>query len=156
MEVALVIFQKLELYPYYTVLNCSRRFRTHWVLHSLLEARASNYSWKKEMSHLMTKPSKWHVHPAKTQINLGICPVWSIFAVCMKKAWVRVHSEGSDQTGRMPRLIWVFAGRIVILLVLSWGSSNLFHRNSSAWENVHGMQRFWPKCPTMQIDQTLN
>ena len=26
---------------------------------------------------LMTKPSKWHVHPAKTQISLGIRPVWS-------------------------------------------------------------------------------
>ena len=30
----------------------------------------------------------------------------------------------SDQTGQMPRLIWVFAGSTVILLVLSWGSSN--------------------------------
>ena len=29
------------------------------------------------------------------------------------------HSEDSDQTGRMPRLIWVFAGHTVILLVLS-------------------------------------
>ena len=35
------------------------------------------------------------------------------------------HSEDSDQTGRMPRLIWVFAGRTVILLVLSWGGSYL-------------------------------
>ena len=33
------------------------------------------------------------------------------------------HSEGSDQTGRMPRLIWVSAGRTVTLLVLSWGGS---------------------------------
>ena len=31
------------------------------------------------------------------------------------------HSEDSDQTGRMSRLIWVFSGRTVILLVLSWG-----------------------------------
>ena len=29
----------------------------------------------------------------------------------------------SDQTGRMPKLIWDFAGRTVILLVLSWGGS---------------------------------
>ena len=29
------------------------------------------------------------------------------------------HREDSDQTGRMPSLIWVFAGRTVILLVLS-------------------------------------
>ena len=29
------------------------------------------------LSCLMTKPTKWHVHPAKTQISLGIRPVWS-------------------------------------------------------------------------------
>ena len=34
-----------------------------------------------------------------------------------------VHSEDSDQTGRMPRLNRVFAGRTVIFLVLSWGGS---------------------------------
>ena len=28
-----------------------------------------------QMSHSMTKPMKWHVHPAKTQISLGIHPV---------------------------------------------------------------------------------
>ena len=34
------------------------------------------------------------------------------------------HSEDSDQTGRMPRLIWVFAGSTVTLLVLSCRGSN--------------------------------
>ena len=34
------------------------------------------------------------------------------------------HSEDSDQTGRMPRLIWVLAGRTLILLVLSCRGSN--------------------------------
>ena len=33
------------------------------------------------------------------------------------------HSEDSDQTERMPRLIWDLAGRTIILLVLSWGGS---------------------------------
>ena len=28
-----------------------------------------------QMSRFMTKPAKWHLHPAKTQISLGICPV---------------------------------------------------------------------------------
>ena len=32
-------------------------------------------------------------------------------------------SEDSDQTGRMPRLIWVFVGRTCHLLVLSCGNS---------------------------------
>ena len=27
------------------------------------------------MSHLMTKPTEWSVHPAKTKISLGIRPV---------------------------------------------------------------------------------
>ena len=65
------------------------------------------------------KPTMWSVCPAKTQINLGICPVGSVFAVRMKKAWAThwVHSKDSDQTGQMPRLIQVFAGCTLILLV---------------------------------------
>ena len=31
----------------------------------------------REMSHCMTKPTKWHVRPAKTRISLGIRPVCS-------------------------------------------------------------------------------
>ena len=42
------------------------------------------------------------------------------------------HSEDSDQTGQMTRLIWVFAGRTVILLVLSWGGS--FCVQLATWE----------------------
>ena len=33
------------------------------------------------------------------------------------------HSDECDQSGRLPRLIRVFTGRTVILLVLSWGGS---------------------------------
>ena len=81
-----------------------------------------------KLSRLMTKPTKWHVRPAKTQISLGIRLVWSESSL---SAWRRLwslatnwtHSEDSDQTGWMPRLIWVFAGGTVILLVLSWGAS---------------------------------
>ena len=68
------------------------------------------------LSRLMTKPTKWHVRPAKTQIILGIRPVRSESSLY---AWRKLgslathwaHSEDSDQTGWMPRLIWVFAGR---------------------------------------------
>ena len=48
----------------------------------------------------MTKPAKWHVCPEKTQISMGICPVWSVFAVCMKKAWVLSYPLSAQ-----PRLI---------------------------------------------------
>ena len=65
------------------------------------------------------KTNEMSVRSAKTQISLGI----RVFAVRMKKDWVLSYtlsaSEDSDQTGRMPRLIWVFAGRTLILLILS-------------------------------------
>ena len=74
------------------------------------------------------KTNKMTVRLAKTQITLGICPVWSESLLCAK--WVakgprflHADSEDSDQTGQMPRLSWVFAGHTVILLVLSWGGS---------------------------------
>ena len=54
----------------------------------------------------------------KTQISLCIRPVWSESLLCAQ--WVakgsvllQADSEDSDQTGRMRRLIWVFAGRTV-------------------------------------------
>ena len=64
------------------------------------------------------------VRPAKTQISLGIRPVWSESSLCAQSvakdlSFLHADSEDSDQTGRMPRLIWVFAGRTAIWLVLS-------------------------------------
>ena len=64
------------------------------------------------------------VRPAKTRISQGIRPVWSKSSLCGQ--WVakgprflHADNEDSDQTWWMPRRIWVFAGRIVALLVLS-------------------------------------
>ena len=68
------------------------------------------------------------VRPAKTQISLGIRPVWSESSLCAQwvakgPSFLRADSEDSDQTGRMPRLIWVFAGRTLTSLILSRGGS---------------------------------
>ena len=76
------------------------------------------------------KTNKVSVRPAKTQISLGIRPVWSESSlsaqwVAKDPSFLHADSEDSDQTGWMPRLIWVFAGRITTLLVLSWGGSFL-------------------------------
>ena len=54
----------------------------------------------------------------------------------MKKAWVLSYPLSaqrrlSDQTGRMPRLTWVFAERTLILLVLS---SRVSFEGMSLWE----------------------
>ena len=68
------------------------------------------------LSCLMRKPTKWVLHTTKTQISLGIHPVWSksSLSTWRKLESLAIHwaySEDSDQTGRMPRLICVFAGR---------------------------------------------
>ena len=54
------------------------------------------------------------MRPAKTQISLCIRPVWSESLLCTlwvakDQNFLHVDSEDADQTGRMPRLIWVFA-----------------------------------------------
>ena len=70
------------------------------------------------------KTNKMSVRPAK--ISLGIRTVWSESSLCAQ--WVAkgirfLHAD-SDQTGWMSRLIWVFAGSSLILLVLSCRGSN--------------------------------
>ena len=90
------------------------------------------------------------VRPAKTQISLGIRPVWSESSL---SAWRNIgslsthwaHSEDSDQTGRMPR---VFAGRTATLLVLSCRGS--FLKNSIA-----DMCRIWLFL-TYKVDALLD
>ena len=86
------------------------------------------------------KTKKVYVRPAKTQISLGTCPVWSESSL---SAWRNLgsltthwaQSKDSGHTGWMPRLIWVFAGRTLILLVLSCRGSFcfLFYRQKSYW-----------------------
>ena len=50
------------------------------------------------LSQRMTKPTKWHVRPAKTQISLGIRPVWLESSLCAQ--WVKVpsflHADSED------------------------------------------------------------
>ena len=60
---------------------------------------------------------------AKTPVSLGIRPVRSVLAVCMKKAWVLSYPlathwadcKDTDRTGQMPRLSLVFVGCIWLL-----------------------------------------
>ena len=71
-------------------------------------------SWKNEPP--LDKTNKMTVRPAKTQISLGIRPVWSESSLCAQwvaedPVFLHADSEVSDQTGRMSRLIWVFSGR---------------------------------------------
>ena len=86
------------------------------------------------MSRLMTKPIKWHVRPATTQISLGIRPVWSESSLsAWRKLWsLAAHwvlSEDSDQTERI-------LGTHTILLVLSWGGSTESIMNNDSSQHL--------------------
>ena len=66
----------------------------------------NNRAKSSKMSHDMTKPTKWVCAQRRLR---------SAWTQCFFTQW----TAKTDQTGRMPRLIWVFAGRTVTLLVLS-------------------------------------
>ena len=91
------------------------------------------------------KERKRHVRPAKTQISLDIRPVWSEFSL---SAWRKLgslpthwaHIEEYDQTGRMPRLIWVFAVRkdhfvgLVMRRLIYFRRVSAFKLKCSCWK----------------------
>ena len=67
---------------------------------------------------------------ASAQSDQSLLSAWRKLG-SLATCWV--HSEDSDQTGQMPRLIWVFAGRTVFLLVLSWGGSFVLFSFLRGW-----------------------
>ena len=76
-------------------------------------------SWQNQQ-HGMCAQRRLRSAWASTQFDQSSMSAWKKLGA-LATHWA--HSEDSDQTGRMPRLIWVFAGRTVIRLVLSWGGS---------------------------------
>ena len=78
------------------------------------DPRRNSSAWWYEPPH--DKTNKMSVRPAKTKMSLGIRPVWPESSLCAQwvakdPSFLHADSEDSDQTGWMPRLIWVFAGR---------------------------------------------
>ena len=71
--------------------------------------------WMKIWAASWQKPTKWPLRPAENPISLGICPFMLISVFAMPSIGrddprcLHVDSVYSDQTGWMPRLIWVFA-----------------------------------------------
>ena len=91
---------------------------------------------------------KMNMHPAKTQISLGIRPVWSESSLCTQwvdkgPSFLYADSEDSDQTGRMPRLIRVFAGHTVILLVFVMRRLKYLYEGDSENDNIMRKTCFW-------------
>ena len=89
----------------------------------------------------MTKPTMWLCAQQRLR-SAWTSPVWSESSLStwrklesLATHWV--HSKDADQTGRMPRLIWVFAGHMLTLLVLSWGGS---------YEHCHEIMALFVLC----------
>ena len=87
------------------------------------------------MSHLMTKPTKWCVRPAKTQISLGIFPVWTVFAVRSMGSWgPNVSSCGQRRLirlGRCPCWSESSLGAQVLLKVCHKADHNRYYMSQS-------------------------
>ena len=94
------------------------------------------------MSRLMTKPTKWPVHPAKTQDQPGHPPsLIRVFAVRMKKPGVLGYSLRAQwrliRLGECPGWSESLQGAHVILLVLPCSISYFqATKNSFSFENV--------------------
>ena len=99
------------------------------------------------------------VRPAKTQISLGICTIWSESSLCTQwvakdPSFLHADSEDSDQSGQMPRLIWVFAGWTghFVGFVMLW-LNYVANLNLRAFLLCRNRFRFWPgfrNCPFVE------
>ena len=79
-------------------------------------------SFQLNLSRLVTKPTKWHGHPAKTQISLGIRPVWSESSLCnqwvaKEPSFLHADREDSDQTGWTHRPLCWFCHEVAHLCI---------------------------------------
>ena len=83
-----------------------------------------------QLSRLVTKPTMWLCTQQRLRSawasaqsdQSSLCAKW----VAKGPSFLHADSKDSDQTGQMPRLIWVFARRIFTLLVLLRGGSIVF------------------------------
>ena len=94
-----------------------------WILHDIL--------WRYNKPP-RDKTNKVSVRLAKTQISLGIRPVWSESSLCAQwvakdPSFLHADSEDADQTERI-------TGRTTTLLVLSWDGSNQASSPNKVWE----------------------
>ena len=74
-----------------------------------------NRNKNNKMSRDVTKPAKWVCAQRRLKSAWASAKSYQILRcaqwVAKGPRFLHVDSEDSDQTGRMPRLIWVFAGR---------------------------------------------
>ena len=119
-------------------------------LETICMTRKPRASMRIYMSHLMTKPTKWHVRPAKTQISLGTHPVWSVFAghTCHFVGFVMrrliLLREASQQRKQECENTWR-----IRLLATAWQNQQhdmcTQRRLRSAWASAQSSLSTWRK-----------
>ena len=107
------LFATASMHCYMLKLSCSNFRKITAIISSIPILHFLQYSqsiwaasWQNQQNDFV---------PSKTQVSLGIRPVWSESLLCAQwvakdPSFLHADSEDSDQTERMPRLIWVFAG----------------------------------------------
>ena len=102
------------------------------------------------LSHLMTKPTKWHVPPAKTQISLGIRPVWSESSL---SAWRKLLEEMACAHNHfvgfvMRWLIWLCSWAVHVGLLYQWRKMRYFKhkRGCSLFSQIKTLKFAEFKC----------
>ena len=111
------LFSRIPL-KYSSFLNvCVHLFVYKWTLWKLQVSRDMKKTTIKWLCAQRRLRSAW----SSTQSGQSSLSAWRNLGP-LATHWV--YSEDSDQTGRMPRLIWVFTGHTLILLVLSCRGSN--------------------------------
>ena len=80
--------------------------------------RFLGFLFHSHLSHVMTKPTKWHVRPAKTQISLGIRPICSesSLSTCKKLGSLATHWAHSED--------WSDLAEVQADLGLRWAHSH--------------------------------
>ena len=93
------------------------------------------------------KTNEMNVRTAKTQISLGICPVWSESSLCAQwvakdPSFLHADSEDSDQTGAQPHCWFcrVTAQIDIILFFLPQESQTKCNRS---YEELMHYQKTW-------------
>ena len=77
-------------------------------------------SWQNQQNDAQC--AQWRFRSAWASAQSDQSSLWAQW-VAKGPNFLHADSKYSDQTGRMPRLIWVFAGHTLTLLVLSRGGS---------------------------------
>ena len=115
------------------------------------------FSQRQHMSRDMTKATKWLCASEDSDQPGHLPSLIRVFAVhSMGSSGPKLSSCGQRRlwsAGRMPRLIWVFAGRTVILLVLSCRGSYI--SLSHTHQNPTAMFKTAMSVPTYSIVRIL-